>query len=95
MARVRMVTRTVEVTVVKVMCVQVSTATVTNEEFRLTGKFADENAILKHLSKMVDEDLKPVAITYNATEDVLYGMLEEEFIKLAQVLPPRTANEEE
>jgi hypothetical protein len=29
------------------------------------------------------------------TDEVLYGMPEEDFIKLAQVLPPRNANSNE
>lgn len=53
MARTRMVTRTINVTVVEAMCVDTQTAEVTVKSLELTGEtFTDEKA-LKALKKRI------------------------------------------
>ena len=90
MARVRMVTRTVEVTVAQVMCVDVSTAEVSVRNYEVSGKFADDSEVLKALKKAYETDsYKVVAVQNTEVKEILYGMPEIEFIRMAKVLPPR------
>ena len=96
MARVRMVTRTVIVTVAEVMCVDVTTAEVQIKKLELSGSFVDNDTLLKAIKKAYENDtFKCVAVQEVDEKEVLYGMEEIEFIKLAKVLPPRTKTETE
>lgn len=96
MARVRMVTRTVVVTVAEVMCVDVTTAQVQINELELSGSFSDNETLLKAIKKLYENDsFKCVAIQEVTEKEVLYGMEEIEFIKLAKVLPPRAKTDVE
>lgn len=90
MARVRMVTRTVDVTVAEVMQIDVNTAEVKIVTYELSGKFTDNDAILKSINKDIPVSIKAVAVQSVNTKEVLYGMPEIDFIKMAKVLPPRT-----
>lgn len=95
MARVRMVTRTVEVTVAKVMTVNTDTAQVEVLTYYVTGKPQTEVDILKDVAKQEQNTpVAPVKVIETTKETTLYGMTEELFISLAQVLPPRTGNAE-
>ena len=90
MARVRMVTRTVNVTEAEVMCLTVSTAEVSTVKFKLSGNITESTEALKLVKKQHEtKDFKPTAVLSLNTKEVLYGMTEEQFIKLAEVLPPR------
>lgn len=96
MARVRMVTRTVVVTVVEVMCVDVTTAQVQINEIEVSGSYTDNEVLLKAIKKQHENDsFKCVAVQSATEKEVLYGMEEIEFIKLAKVLPPRSKTETE
>lgn len=89
MARERMVTRTIEETVVTALCMEVSTATVKEETYTL-GQQNDDSAILKTLKKQFETgDFKVVAIKSKTVSEKLYGMSEADFIKYAKVLPAR------
>lgn len=95
MARERMVTRTVDLTIAEVMAVDTETAEVNIIRCELGGGFADKTAILKYAKRLYDTDtFKCVAVNNISTKEVLYGMTESEFIKLAKVLPPRTGNKD-
>ena len=91
MARTRMVTRTINVTVVEGMCVDTQTAEVTVKSFELTGEtFTDEQA-LKALKKEYETDtFKVVAIQKMEVHEEMYGLKEIDFIKVAQRLDPIT-----
>lgn len=90
MARVRMVTRTVEVNTYTVMTCNTETAEVLNVDYAI-GAIGDKDEAIKFLKKQYETDtLKLVAIVSQKTETILYGMPEEQFIKLATVLPPRS-----
>ena len=92
MSKVRMVTRTVSVTTVDVMCVTVSTVTVSTQTYTLTGTL-DNAAALSAVKKQYEtDDFKPTAVIKSETSELLYGMPETDFIKLANVLPPRNAS---
>ena len=89
MARERMVTRTINETVVEIMALDVTTANVEIKTYRLSGIFTDEEA-LKKCKKMYETEIfKLVHVESNRTTEVLYGMLEDDFIRYAEVLPSR------
>lgn len=95
MARKRMVTRTIEQTKAQVMTLDVTSAEVQVKAYTIGGRFNDEE-LLKKLKKLFETDtLKLVHIESQTCEEVLLGMDEEDFIRLAQVLPPRNANKNE
>lgn len=91
MARTRMVTRTINVTVVEAMCVDTQTAEVTVKSLELTGEtFTDEKA-LKALKKEYETDtFKVVAIQKMEVHEEMYCLKEIDFIKVAQKLDPAT-----
>ena len=94
MARVRMVTRTVSVTVATTMVVNVDTANVEILDLEVSGTFDNNDAVLKAVKKHYEsEHYKCVAIQATSVNEVLYGMPEADFIKLAKVLPPRGTKE--
>lgn len=95
MARKRMVTRTIEQTTAHVMTLDVTTAEVQVRSYCIGGKYTDEE-LLKKLQKLFQTDtLKLAHIESQSCEEVLLGMDEEDFIRLAQVLPSRNANKNE
>lgn len=95
MSRKRMVTRTVEQTTVQVMTLDVTTAEVQVCTYNIGGKYSDED-LLKKLQKLFQTDtFKLVHIETQRTEELLLGMPEDEFIRLAQVLPARNKSERE
>lgn len=90
MARARMITRTVNQTTAQVMALDVTSAEVRIVEYTIGGSYTDEE-LLKKLQKLFQTDtLKLVHIESKKCEELLLGMTEEDFIKYAQVLPPRT-----
>lgn len=92
MARVPQVTRTIITTKVTVMCLDIDTNTPLTQEYTLPRTYKDEKAILKAVD-VANEGTSVKAVHVVSTEVVntLYGMTEAEFIKVAQVLPPRDA----
>ena len=93
MARMRMVTRTVEVNTYSVMTCNTETAEVRTIEFKV-GVIPQSIEPMRYLKKQYEtETLKLCAITSHTVETILYGMPEDEFIKNASVLPPRTTAE--
>ena len=91
MARVRMVTRTINVTVIDAMCVDTSTAEVSIKELELTGETFTEEKALKALKKEYEtEKLKVVAIQKMKVREEMYGLKEIDFLKVAQRLDPAT-----
>ena len=96
MARERMVTRTVVVTVTEVMCLDVTTAQVQIKEIEISGAFDNKENMLKAIKKVHETDtFKCVAVQNAFEKEVLYGMKEIDFIKLAKVLPPRTSSNQD
>lgn len=91
MARARLVTRTFNVTEATVMRVEVTTQTVTTEKVVLTGAYTLENALSVIQKKCDTDTLKSVHVLSVNVFEQLYGMSEEEFIKMAKILPPRTS----
>lgn len=95
MARKRMITRTIMQTSVEVMTLDIETAEVQINSYDIGGQYTDEE-LLKKLQKIFQTDtFKLVHIESQTCNEVLLGMEEEDFIRLAKVLPPRNANKEE
>lgn len=95
MARARKVTRTIPSTKVVVMCVDTETAKVDNYEVELIGAYYDEKKIMKAVTKDVGTaTLKPVSVVSAEVIELLYGMDEQKFIEMAEVLPPRDKKED-
>lgn len=95
MARERMVTRTVELTVAEVMTLDTTIAKVETIAYEIGGGLTDEKAILKAVKKLHETDtFKCVAVQNVTIKEVLYGMPEIDFIKHANILPPRSAKSE-
>lgn len=95
MARKRMVTRTVEQTTAQVMTIDITTAEVRIHPYGIGGRYTDEE-LLKKLQELFNTDtVKLVHIESQTCNEVLLGMDEEEFIRLAKVLPPRNTNKDE
>lgn len=94
MARSRKVTRTISSTKVIVMCVDTETAIVNNYEVEIAGVYSDEKKLMKAVTKVVEtETLKPVSVVSAKVIETLYGMDEQKFIEMAEVLPPRDKKE--
>lgn len=95
MEREKMVTRTVTQTTAEVMTIDVTTAEVQICEYNIGGTYDDNEALLKKLQKLFQTDtFKLVNINATTVEDLLLGMTEEDFIRYATVLPPRSAKKE-
>lgn len=95
MARARKVTRTICSTKVIVMCVDTQTAVVDNHEVTIAGVYSDDKKLMKAVSKVVEtETIKPVSIISTEIIETLYGMDEQKFIEMAEVLPPRDKKED-
>lgn len=93
MAKMRMVTRTVEINTYSVMTCNTETAEVRTIDFKV-GVIPQSIEPMKYLKKQYEtETLKLCAIMSHTVETILYGMPEDEFIKNATVLPPRTTAE--
>lgn len=91
MAKTRMVTRTINVTEIEVMCVNTSTAEVSIKELELTGETFTEEKALKALKKEYETDtLKIVTIQKMEVHEEMYGLKEIDFLKVAQKLDPAT-----
>lgn len=91
MARERMVTRTVEVSTVGVMCLDVVSCEVSVKNFELSGAYDDFNVALKAVRKEHETEVfKCVAVQHITVNEVLYGMKEIDFIRMARVLDPKT-----
>lgn len=94
MARVRKVTRTITSTKVIVMCADTETAKVENYEVEIVGVYSDEKKLMKAVSKVVEtETTKPVSIISKETIETLYGMDEQKFMEMAEILPSRDKKE--
>lgn len=89
MARVPMVTRTIQTTRANVMCLDIERGEPFNKEVILPRTYNDEKAMLKQAEKVVNnETVKAVHIVDFKVEETRYGMTEQQFIEVAEVIPP-------
>ncbi len=94
MARVPQVTRTIMTTNVVVMCANIKEGKLESVELTLPRTFKDEKSLLKAAQGAIaDSNLKVVAINSTNVVETLYGMSEQKFIELADIMPPRKVYE--
>ena len=94
MARERMITRTVISTNYTVMVVNMESKSVESITIAIpSGDTLTDKAREKAIKSMLPDGKMFVSITGETTSETLYGMTEQEFIRLAKVLPPRTKAE--
>lgn len=94
--RERMVTRTVAS--VDYVCMTVNTETRQVEDLTVNipnGATLTEKARLKAIAEALPAINTFVQIISETVKETLYGMTEDQFIKLARVLPPRTKADSE
>lgn len=90
MARIPMVTRTIDSTEVTIFCVNTEDKTTFTQSITMPGKYPDNNKLMKAIEKVFDgEPVKPISIEGASVKSALYGMTEYEFLKYAHVLPDR------
>lgn len=91
MSRTRMVTRTINVTVIEAMCVDTLTTEVSTKKLELTGELFTEEKAIKALKKEYETNtFKVVAIQKMEVHEEMYGLKEIDFLKVAQKLDPAT-----
>lgn len=96
MAKMRMVTRTVKVTKVNVMCLDIEKGEAFNKYATISGVFDNPEKLLKACKEVLDTDTeKSVAIVEKKEIEQLYGMTEQDFISMAKLLPPRQVKDSE
>ena len=96
MARMRMVTRTVKATKVNVMCLDIEKGEVLNKYATISGVFDNPEKLLKACKEVLDTDTeKAVSIVEKKEIEQLYGMSEQDFISMAELLPPRQVKDNE
>lgn len=87
MARKRMVTRTITFTKVKATVYDFASDEIKTVEYKLSGELSSDVA-LKVITKE-HEEVRPLKVTEVTVQKEHYGMSEEKFIELADILPAR------
>lgn len=96
MPRIPQVTRTIQTTKAVVLCLDINGEKPFNKEVVLPRTYKDEKHLLKEIKKLIETDeLKAVHVVSTEVQEILYGMSEQKFIENAEILPPRTAANEE
>ena len=93
MARKPMVTRTFKTLQASVMVCDTTNGKVETKDFDFP-RVIDDKQIIKSIKSTLNEWVVPVKVVSKVENEVLYGMTEEDFMRLATVLPPRTVTEE-
>lgn len=88
MARKRMVTRTITNTKAKATVYNIEKDEIQTLEYKLSGELSEEEA-LKVITKG-NKEVRPLKVTEVTVQEELYGMPEEKFIELAEILSDRT-----
>lgn len=88
MARKRMVTRTITFTTAKATVYDIASNEIKTVEYKLTGELSTDDAI-KVITKE-HKEVRPLKVNDVTVQEELYGMSEEKFIELADILPART-----
>ena len=95
MARIPMVTRTIQTTTANILCLNIKEGEPFNKEVVLPRTYKDEKSMMKVVEKVINtEDVKAVHVVHTEVNETLYGMTEQEFIAAARVLPDRKVSGE-
>lgn len=93
MARKRMVTRTIASTKVKATVYNIEKDEIQSLEYKMSGELSADDA-LKAITKEHTE-VRPLKVTEVEVQEELYGMPEEKFMELAEIIPPRAKDQPE
>lgn len=93
MARKRMVTRTITFTTAKATVYDIASDEIKEVEYKLSGELSAD-AALKVITKEHAE-VRPLKVTEVEVQEELYGMPEEKFLELAEILPSRAKAQSE
>lgn len=88
MARKRMVTRTIMYTEAHAKVYDIETHEIKLVKYKLSGRLSEGEA-LKVIEKE-HKEVRPLKVEEVVFNEELYGMPEEKFIELANILPART-----
>lgn len=88
MARKRMVTRTITFTKVTATVYDIQSNEIKTLEYKLSGELSADEA-LKVITKE-HKEVRPLKVTEVEVQEELYGMPEEKFLEMAEILPART-----
>lgn len=89
MARKRMVTRTITFTTATATVYDIKSDEIKTLEYKLSGELSADDA-LKVITKE-HKEVRPLKVNNVSVQEELYGMSEEKFLELAEILPSRTA----
>lgn len=95
MARVAMVTRTIKSTTAEVLVANLETEQVFTKSITVAGTHKSEKTLLKALEQSIDTTEKIMTVKSTTVNENLYGMEEQKFLQLAEVLPARGTKEVE
>ena len=96
MARVPQITRTIQTTKANILCLNISEGQPFNKEVTLPRVYKDDAHILKVARPLIEDDnIKAVHVVSAEVVETLYGMSEQKFIELAEILPPRNTKTDE
>lgn len=87
MARKRMVTRTITFTAATATVYDIQSDEIKTLEYKLSGELSADDA-LKAITKEHTE-VRPLKVTEVTVQEELYGIPEEKFLELAEILPSR------
>ena len=83
-----MVTRTIKFTTAKATVYDIASDEIKTVEYKLSGELSKDDA-LKVITKE-HKEVRPLNVNDVTAQEELYGMTEEKFIELAEILPTRT-----
>lgn len=87
------VTRTITTHIINCLCINLATAEPYNQNFTYDGPTDDKQKVLKNLRKKNEnEEISIASIVDIRESSELYGMTEDDFIKYAVILNPKTRN---
>lgn len=90
MARKPMVTRTIQTTRATVLCLNIQEGTPFSTEVVLPRTYKDDKNLLKAAENALNTDtVKAVHISASSVQETLYGMSEQDFIRLARPMAAR------
>lgn len=96
MPRKPMVTRTIETTTVTAICIDLAAEQPYEIVYILSGRYRNNGCVQKALENEINDDThKVVHIKEVTVQSGLFGMTEQEFIKVAHPLPPRLKTKED
>lgn len=87
MARKRMVTRTITFTTATATVYDIQSDEIKTLEYKLSGELSVDDA-LKVITKE-HKEVRPLKVIEVSVQEELYGMPEEKFLELAEILPSR------